>query len=74
METDEAWAELMRMQLIETPMSSPRPNPLLLRLKRAIDPRFADLPEWCHCEALPHCPPSPPGPPGEPGFDGGYCF
>lgn len=68
---DEAWSELMEVQMLVTPSSQPPPNPFFLRLKRATDPRFAELPEWCHCEAMPSCPPSPPGPAGEPGIDGG---
>ncbi|CAJ0930893.1 unnamed protein product, partial [Mesorhabditis belari] len=63
--TDGSWVELMDIQLGVTPPSKPKENPLLRREKR-----FAELPDWCQCNAMPQCPPGPPGPPGAPGEAG----
>ncbi|VDM66221.1 unnamed protein product [Strongylus vulgaris] len=67
-ETDSSWIELMTVQVSHSPPSKPRENPLVSRVKRTVS--FAGLPEWCHCDLVPTCPPGPPGPPGPAGEPG----
>lgn len=69
--TDQAWTEMMDVQVGLTPPSRPRENPFnsIFRRKRQ---DFSGLPSYCMCEPIKvTCPLGPPGPEGDPGEDGG---
>uniref|UniRef100_A0A0M3IH86 Col_cuticle_N domain-containing protein n=1 Tax=Ascaris lumbricoides TaxID=6252 RepID=A0A0M3IH86_ASCLU len=68
--TDQAWTEMMDVQVGLTPPSRPRENPFnsIFRRKRQ---DFSGLPSYCMCEPIKvTCPLGPPGPEGDPGEDG----
>ncbi|VDM38963.1 unnamed protein product [Toxocara canis] len=68
--TDQAWSEMMDVQISVTPPSRPRENPFnsIFRKKRQ---DFSSLPDYCVCEPVKvSCPPGPPGPQGDPGENG----
>ncbi|VDM37832.1 unnamed protein product [Toxocara canis] len=69
-ETDNAWTQMMDVQVSMSPKSKPRENPFnsVFRQKRQ---NFAGLPHYCQCEPPKrNCPPGPPGPSGDQGADG----
>ncbi|KHN85538.1 Putative cuticle collagen [Toxocara canis] len=65
-DTNEAWMELMEIQLLFISSTRPLENPFFSKDKRLSYSKFADLPQRCHCELVPRCPHSLRDPPGQP--------